>query len=342
MNSTKITKAMKVNILMILAMASTLLLGFYMYQGNTVTLNMDGEVIEVVTYSKTVEEFVESEELNIDEGAYVSMALDTEIKDDIDLTIKNEKKYTLDLNGEIIEIRSPFTKVENILKDTGYELGELDYTLPERSKNVKPNTTIELYRVVEKVEASESEIPFEEQVTMDPNKDRGVINVVQEGKSGLRRQEAKNRYVNGVIISSVVIKDEIVQEPVSKMIEKGSREQVVATSRGNARYKKAVEMTATAYTADYASTGKKPGDKYFGITASGTKARPGSVAVDPRVIPLGTKLYIESLDGTSDYGFAVAEDTGGAIKGNKVDLFFSTRGQCYSFGRRKVKVYVLE
>ena len=101
-------------------------------------------------------------------------------------------------------------------------------------------------------------------------------------------------------------------------------------------------MQASAYSAEYASTGKKPGDKYYGITASGTKARPGVVAVDPRVIPLGTELYIQSLDGTNDYGFAVAEDTGGSIKGNKIDLFFTTESQCYSFGRRNVKVYVLE
>ena len=66
------------------------------------------------------------------------------------------------------------------------------------------------------------------------------------------------------------------------------------------------------------------------------------VAVDPKVIPLGTKLYIQSLDGTKDYGFAIAEDTGGAIKGNKIDLFFESSEQVYKFGRRKVKVYILK
>ncbi len=72
-------------------------------------------------------------------------------------------------------------------------------------------------------------------------------------------------------------------------------------------------MTATAYDLSYESCGKRPGDKYYGITASGTKARVGAVAVDPRVIPLGTKLYVESLDGTKDYGFCTAEDTGGGL-----------------------------
>ena len=66
------------------------------------------------------------------------------------------------------------------------------------------------------------------------------------------------------------------------------------------------------------------------------------MAVDPRVIPLGTRLYVQSLDGSSDYGFAVAEDTGGAIKGNKIDLFFETAEQVRQFGRRRVKVYILD
>ncbi len=101
-------------------------------------------------------------------------------------------------------------------------------------------------------------------------------------------------------------------------------------------------MSATAYDLSYASTGKRPGDRYYGITASGTTARPGTVAVDPRVIPLGTKLYVESLDGTSDYGFAIAEDKGSAIKGKKIDLFFNSNRSAMNFGRRNVKVYILK
>ena len=66
------------------------------------------------------------------------------------------------------------------------------------------------------------------------------------------------------------------------------------------------------------------------------------LAVDPSVIPLGSKLYIETSDGGYVYGYATAEDTGGAIKGNKVDLFFPTYNECMSFGRRSVKVYILE
>ena len=107
-------------------------------------------------------------------------------------------------------------------------------------------------------------------------------------------------------------------------------------------YKNSYVMVATAYDLSYASTGKLPGQPDYGITASGTKARVGAVAVDPKVIPLGTKLYIEYADGTGGYGYATAEDTGSAIKGYRVDLFFNTYQECIQFGRRRVIVYVLE
>ena len=85
-------------------------------------------------------------------------------------------------------------------------------------------------------------------------------------------------------------------------------------------------MTATAYAAESFRHSK---------TATGTRAVRGVVAVDPRVIPLGTKLYIEG------YGYAVAADTGGAIKGNRIDLVMNTVRECRKFGRRQVKVHIL-
>ena len=71
------------------------------------------------------------------------------------------------------------------------------------------------------------------------------------------------------------------------------------------------------------------------------RARYGVIAVDPRVIPLGTQLYIEAVDGSWTYGYAVAGDTGGAIKGARIDLFYDSHAQAISFGRRAARVYIL-
>jgi 3D (Asp-Asp-Asp) domain-containing protein len=100
-------------------------------------------------------------------------------------------------------------------------------------------------------------------------------------------------------------------------------------SRGG--YRTYVTMSAVAYSA-------KPGaGTYINL-----KAKVGRVAVDPKVIPLGSKLYIKSLDGSKDYGYAIAADTGTAIKNTYIDLFFNTRQECLNWGQRKVRVYILK
>lgn len=93
-------------------------------------------------------------------------------------------------------------------------------------------------------------------------------------------------------------------------------------------YLKELTMTATAYTAtgNRTATGVWPVRNANGVS---------TVAVDPNVIPLGTKLYIEG------YGYAIAADTGGAIKGNKIDLYMNSNAQCINYGRRTVKVYIV-
>ncbi len=95
-------------------------------------------------------------------------------------------------------------------------------------------------------------------------------------------------------------------------------------------------------TASFADTGKRPGDSGFGITATGATVRKGIIAVDPRVIPLGTRVYVEVLGSAADYGYAVAADVGGAIKGNKIDVYLTSTGAVNAWGVKKVKVYVLK
>lgn len=341
MENNTANKAGKFKILIILAIVATLSLGVYKYQGNQVSLNLDGEIIQVISYSNTVEEFIETEEVKMKDGAYISVPLDRKLENNIEIVIKNPKPYTLDVAGILLESFSVNNTVKDVLQDFKIELGEKDYTYPELSSVIAPGSTIKLFQVKEVVETEDTIIPFESQVTKNRDIEAGVVKVIQEGKDGLRRSHIKKEFVNGVLTSSVIVQDEIVSEPITHIVEKGDRDFIV-TSRGDTRYRSATTMTATAYDSSFESTGKNPGDRYYGITASGTKARPGVVAVDPRVIPLGTKLYIQSLDGTKDYGFAIAEDKGGAIKGNKIDLYFETRSQCMNFGRRQVKVYILK
>jgi len=107
-------------------------------------------------------------------------------------------------------------------------------------------------------------------------------------------------------------------------------------------YEGILQFEATAYCACYECCGKHPGNKWYGITATGTRAKVGTIAVDPRLIPLGTKVYVEGLYGAKNYGYAVAEDTGGAIKGEIIDLYFNTHRETVNWGRQQVNIYILK
>ena len=110
-------------------------------------------------------------------------------------------------------------------------------------------------------------------------------------------------------------------------------------------YTEVIEATATAYCLCYKCCGKTPSSPNYGGTASGYKIVPGTgakvIAVDPKTIPLGTKVYVEGLNGAWDYGYATAADTGSAIKNTKIDLYMDTHSEALSWGVKKVKIYVL-
>lgn len=113
----------------------------------------------------------------------------------------------------------------------------------------------------------------------------------------------------------------------------------VETSRGSStgeptRYKQSMNIVATAY-----APGPHDNGKWGNLTHVGTKVRPGIIAVDPQIIPLGSRVYIQYPDGHGVY--AIAEDTGGAIKGNRIDIAVWTVDEAYQFGIQNVKVYVL-
>lgn len=111
-------------------------------------------------------------------------------------------------------------------------------------------------------------------------------------------------------------------------------------------YEKVLAMNATAYCLCKKCCGKAETHPEYGYTASGYKITPGTndkvIAVDTSVIPLGTKVYVEGLNGASSYGYAVAADTGSAIKNMKIDLYMDSHQEALNWGFKKVNVYLIE
>ncbi|AKL93604.1 3D domain containing protein [Clostridium aceticum] len=322
---------------------ATLLVSFgLLAMRKNVTIVYDGKEESVVTFASTVETLINKQGIEVLEADKVVPGLQEKLKEDTRIVIHRAFEIQLIDGQQQKSITTAEETVEDLIKTLDLKLGEKDKVQPDLHTTLNPGDTVEVIRVTEEILVENQEVPFQTTIKYNEDLELGTTKRLQEGVPGLKEIKLGITYENNVEVARDVIEENIIKEAVNEIIEKGTGN-ILVTSRGDSRrYREVIVMEASAYTADYESTGKRPGDPYFGITGSGTQVRPGVVAVDPRVIPLGSKLYIESLDRTPSYGVASAEDTGGAIKGNKIDLYFENRSEALRFGRRKVKVYILD
>jgi len=222
--------------------------------------------------------------------------------------------------------------VEKALLENGIKLAELDLVVPERESPVSNEMQITVTRVDERQVSTVNEIPFAQESRTDNNLPAGTKKTVQSGQDGQEEVTVKERYEDGVMVSQETVKTEVIKSPVNQVTAVGTAK--IASRGGDSfRYKSSLPMLATAYGPGPEDNGQWAG----GPTADGIHyVERGVAAVDPDVIPLGTRLYVEG------YGFAIAADTGGAIKGNRIDLAFDTRWEALEFGMQDVVVYILE
>ncbi len=287
------------------------------YTVKTVKHNIDS-ILKVCDISLNDDDKVEIEDNTIN----ITRAFDLKIKKGI----------------ETINIRTTKYKVRDILKEQNITYDEDDEILPNVDGEIKGDTIFITY-LDTKVEKITEEIPFYREVVFVENIESDKK--INEGENGLKEVTYHIIYKNGKEIKRELVEEKIIKEPINEIVNKKD-ESFLVTSRGLPfRYSKVLSCKATAYDLSYESCAKNPGDPGYGITFTGTHARPGVIAVDPRYIPLGTKVYIKSLDSTPDYGFAIAEDTGSAVKGYLVDLFISDPRKVRRYGKRNVLVYII-
>jgi 3D (Asp-Asp-Asp) domain-containing protein len=222
--------------------------------------------------------------------------------------------------------------VGEALREQGITLKPQDIVVPSDSALLSDGMEIDLGIVERKVKEVKKVVPYDTHTDYTDTMNVGEIIDVDLGKDGLEDQQIESFFLNGQEAFGKVVKSTVlVPAKNAKVIEGTSLRQKLYPLKKRALVKKVITLEATAYypgpedTWPYAS----------GTTASGLKAGYGVVAVDPRVIKLKTLLYVEG------YGFAIAADKGGAIKGKKIDLCFDTYEQAVQFGRKKVKVYLL-
>lgn len=303
---------------------------------NTVTLSVDGCSTRVSTYTGTVKELLKENKIKIKSYDSVSPGLSTHLKEGMTVTVEHAKSVVLEVDGVDKPIVTTATKVGEFLKMSGVSFNSLDTVTPDLDTPLEDDMRIRVVHAKGRLEVVKKPIPFKITTVYDVHLSKGIKKVIVPGKNGIAESVYEVFYKGGLELKREKKEERVALEPVNQVVKAGTKKSSAYTSvnRGsNAAPKPAsnvggriLRVTATAYTPGYGCGFR---------TATGAKACFGIVAVDPRVIPLGTRLYVEG------YGNAIAADTGGAIKGNRVDLCFNTLQEARNFGRRTVVVHIL-
>lgn len=307
---------------MILFMVILLVSLFFALQ-KPVTLAVDGKEVHTrAFFSNTVGDVLQDQDIKIGEYDRVDPSLNSKVKLNQQITVTRAFKVRVIADGESREIITPPIPVKEAISLAGVEVGAIDVVKTLPTEVTVPDQEIEIIRVSEQEQVLDEATPFQVERTVDNTLEKGLTRTVSPGVEGLARNTVKITYHNGQEVKREVVKSEVVKEPQNKVVALGA---ITAVSRGgqNLNFREARYMTASAYT----YTGHR--------TATGQNPAVGMVAVDPSIVPLGTRMYVEG------YGYAVAADTGGSIRGDRLDLFMEDRSQCLSWGRRTVKVYIL-
>ncbi|PRR80840.1 Cell wall-binding protein YocH precursor [Clostridium liquoris] len=307
----------------------------------TLYVYVDGKEKKIITFRTHLKDALSANDIVVGPKDKTTIGLDSKINNNDKIYIKKAVNVEVEVDGKKLTVHSAENDVSTMLSAEGIKINEYDKVSPSRDEPLKDGLTVAVTRVETKIIKESKPIDYATVTKKDNDLEEGKNKVIQEGKPGEKVITTRVVYENGKEVSKKVISEVVTKKPVEKLVAMGTLG-VYTPSRGSSvHYSNVMRMRATAYTADYASTGKGPGDHGYGITATGTVAKRNnggysSIAVDPRVIPLGTKVYVEG------YGYAIAEDTGGAIKGDKIDVFFDSNNEVNNWGVKWVNVYIVK
>ena len=354
-------------ITLVVILATTALLLTLPATAQTKYVITDGDnVIVCLSNSTDPQEVIEEAGLKLGE----SDTYTTHISDGVsEIHITRVQMISVKDGDQVYVVGSYGGDVEDVLQSLDITLSGTDTLSCTLDTATYDGMVVEITRVVLETQEYDQPIPFQTRVLEDASLAPGEEKVLRSGVEGQIHYVAQITYENGEEIKRAILSQQMVAAPQEAIILRGvdrsvmeqgfdhvddyiisndwysytpptQEEMLNATEQKfvpgtNLSYDEAVLFEATAYTCNsYEYVGN-------GITFTGTEARVGAIAVDPEVIPLGTKMYIASADGEYIYGYCVAEDTGGLIKGNLVDLYYDTHDECIQFGRRDIIIYFL-
>lgn len=296
------------------------------------------------------------------------------------ITVRRMQMVTVINRGAQSVIGTYGETVGSLLARMGITPGVGDTLSCSSETQTYDGMTIELVHTETRIEEEDTTVPYPVNYYEDPDLEPGAEIVLVAGQNGLTHVKSEVTYRNGKEVSRVIVQETVKTKPVTQLVIRGVDRTIMeqpadpepaeqaapaassgtasgssssgSSSSGGSRYDGSAEtsgnviMTSSGESYTYVdvmtcSATAYTCEGYVGHTYSGTLARVGAIAVDPTVIPLGTKMYVVSNDGQYVYGYCVAEDIGGGIKGNKIDLYFDTYAECWDFGVRMCTVYIL-
>ena len=312
----------------LLLAASVNLVGFAA-QPKTVSIKVDGQTITLQTRALTVQGALEEAGVVLQKAdGYELVGEEEKLNDGATIEVTRAMPVKVWKAGRTTEYTIGRKTVRDVLNAVGVDYKGFQ-VYPGLDTEVTPDMTIHIISPTNKLTTEIRDIPYEVEMRNNDNLPRGRQNVISPGQNGQEKVTYREIKVGSETVRQELNR-EVVSEPVPEIVEVGTGNNLnmIETSRGFVRYRSARTVEASAYTmAEGSGTG---------LTSTGVVPYHGVVAVDPDVIPYGTRMYIPG------YGFAVAADCGGAINGNTIDLFMEDYGDAISWGRRDVTVYFLE
>lgn len=301
-------------------------------QANQVHIVKDSEKKTVWTTAGTVAGLLKEQNIDLKEQDQISPRPQTAIKNKMNIDIKIAFHLTYVDGGKEQQAWSTSATVADFLTQQGITLNELDRVEPALTETISENGVVNVIRVEKVTDVVEEPVQFAVVTKKDESLEKGKEKIITPGKHGRVSKQYEVVLENGKEVSRKLMNEQSVAMKRDQVVAVGTKELTMQVSRGAAETGTEFYVTATAYTA-YCNG-------CSGLTATGLNLRANPnmkvIAVDPRIIPLGTKVYVEG------YGYAVAADTGGAIKGYIIDLLMPTKAEAYRWGRKKVKIKILQ
>lgn len=291
-----------------------------------VTIIVAGQPLHRTTFQRTVGQSLAEAGIVVQANDEVIPSLHGRLTEGQTVVVLRAVPFTMTVDGKTLQVESAAATVGDLLLKRGITLGRWDKVFPSLEAPLARGMNVRVVRIEHTQVIEQIEIPYRVQMSADPATPRGVVRVLVPGRAGVNERLFDVIVADGVDVQRRLIDVRVVRSPLDRVVTIGSLVQIA--SRGPFAGREFFDMVATAYS-PFCCRGVDD------VTALGMQAGYGVVAVDPRVIPLGSSLYVEG------YGYAIAGDTGSAIKGLRIDLGFETKREALRFGRRPVRVYVI-